>query len=558
MVVTDAAASPRRRALAGPSRSRCRSRSSTASRSRELPRDLYIPPQALEVFLEAFEGPLDLLLYLIRRQNLDILDIPIAEITRQYMQYIELMQELQLELAGEYLVMAATLAEIKSRMLLPRAGDPTTGGERIRAPSWCAGCRNTSASSAPPSDIDAAAAAGARRLARPAPSCASGRWCGRCRRSRCRRCCWRSATWRRARRCSRTITCSASRCRCASACADILAALERGELRGVRAAVPPGRRPHGRDRDLRRDPRAAARGPDRHRADRGLWRRCTCAARRAAECVHCTSWWAPTPPTRRAAACNADAGTGHEMSRYHQERHRSGAAGRRPCADAGRAGAAVRRGRRARRRDRAARGARRARARTTPGARSSCKETASGFRIQVRREFAAEVVAPVAGAAAALFARAARDAGADRLPPADHARRDRGGARRGGESRTSSRRCWSATGSASSAIATCPAGRSCSAPRANSSTTSACAALDELPPLARAALAQRHRPAAAAAGGRHEPAAAEPASAPDAAAARPSDAADDELSDDGGDTEDGDSPLSAAPGLGCRAAGSDD
>ena len=87
----------------------------------QLPRDLYIPPQALEVFLEAFEGPLDLLLYLIRRQNLEVLDIPIAEITRQYMQYIELMQDLQLELAGEYMVMAATLAEIKSRMLLPRA-----------------------------------------------------------------------------------------------------------------------------------------------------------------------------------------------------------------------------------------------------------------------------------------------------------------------------------------------------------------------------------------------------------------------------------------------------
>ena len=85
-----------------------------------LPRDLYIPPDALQVFLEAFEGPLDLLLYLIRRQNLDILDIPIAEITRQYLQYIDLMQELQLELAGEYLLMAATLAEIKSRMLLPR------------------------------------------------------------------------------------------------------------------------------------------------------------------------------------------------------------------------------------------------------------------------------------------------------------------------------------------------------------------------------------------------------------------------------------------------------
>lgn len=86
----------------------------------ELPRDLYIPPYALEVFLEAFEGPLDLLLYLIRRQNLDILDIPIAEITRQYVNYIEVMKELQLELAGEYLLMAAMLAEIKSRMLLPR------------------------------------------------------------------------------------------------------------------------------------------------------------------------------------------------------------------------------------------------------------------------------------------------------------------------------------------------------------------------------------------------------------------------------------------------------
>jgi len=86
----------------------------------ELPRDLYIPPDALQVFLEAFEGPLDLLLYLIRRQNLDVLDIPIAEITRQYMQYIDVMAELQLELAGEYLLMAAMLAEIKSRMLLPR------------------------------------------------------------------------------------------------------------------------------------------------------------------------------------------------------------------------------------------------------------------------------------------------------------------------------------------------------------------------------------------------------------------------------------------------------
>jgi len=86
----------------------------------EIPQDLYIPPDALEVILDAFEGPLDLLLYLIRRQNLDILDIPIAEITRQYVDYIEMMQDLKLELAAEYLVMAAILAEIKSRLLLPR------------------------------------------------------------------------------------------------------------------------------------------------------------------------------------------------------------------------------------------------------------------------------------------------------------------------------------------------------------------------------------------------------------------------------------------------------
>jgi len=86
----------------------------------EIPQDLYIPPDALEVILEAFEGPLDLLLYLIRRQNLDILDIPIAEITRQYVDYIEMMRDLKLELAAEYLVMAAILAEIKSRLLLPR------------------------------------------------------------------------------------------------------------------------------------------------------------------------------------------------------------------------------------------------------------------------------------------------------------------------------------------------------------------------------------------------------------------------------------------------------
>jgi segregation and condensation protein A len=86
----------------------------------EMPADLYIPPEALSVFLEAFEGPLDLLLYLIRRHSLDILDIPMAELTRQYMEYVEMMRTTQLELAAEYLLMAALMIEIKSRMLLPR------------------------------------------------------------------------------------------------------------------------------------------------------------------------------------------------------------------------------------------------------------------------------------------------------------------------------------------------------------------------------------------------------------------------------------------------------
>lgn len=96
----------------------------------QMPQDLYIPPDALEVILDAFEGPLDLLLYLIRRQNLEILDIPVAEITRQYVDYINVMQELRFELAAEYLVMAAILAEIKSRMLLPRPeGMPEDEGD---------------------------------------------------------------------------------------------------------------------------------------------------------------------------------------------------------------------------------------------------------------------------------------------------------------------------------------------------------------------------------------------------------------------------------------------
>jgi segregation and condensation protein A len=89
----------------------------------EVPSDLYIPPEALEVFLDAFEGPLDLLLYLIKKQNLDILDIDVAELTEQYMHYVRLMDSMQFELAGEYLVMAAMMTEIKSRMLLPRSQD---------------------------------------------------------------------------------------------------------------------------------------------------------------------------------------------------------------------------------------------------------------------------------------------------------------------------------------------------------------------------------------------------------------------------------------------------
>lgn len=99
----------------------------------QVPKDLYIPPDALEVFLDAFEGPLDLLLYLIKRQNLDILNIPIAEITAQYMEYIEMMSDMRLELAAEYLLMAAMLAEIKSRMLLPRPADAEDDAEDPRA-----------------------------------------------------------------------------------------------------------------------------------------------------------------------------------------------------------------------------------------------------------------------------------------------------------------------------------------------------------------------------------------------------------------------------------------
>ena len=98
----------------------------------ELPQDLYIPPEALEVFLETFEGPLDLLLYLIRRQNINVLEIPMAELTRQYLGYVEMMRRTQLELAAEYLLMAAVLIEIKSRLLLPKP--PARPGDEAEDP----------------------------------------------------------------------------------------------------------------------------------------------------------------------------------------------------------------------------------------------------------------------------------------------------------------------------------------------------------------------------------------------------------------------------------------
>ena len=233
----------------------------------EMPRDLYIPPQALEVFLEAFEGPLDLLLYLIRRQNLDVLDIPLAEITRQYMQYIELMQDLQLELAGEYLVMAATLAEIKSRMLLPRPklDEDSRGGSARRTGAPPAGVR---ALQARRRGHRLAAAAGARCVGVEAPlkDRQVVRWC-------------RQVTLQEMLLAFREVVVRAQmfahhhvqreRLSVRERMSDILARLG-GELRGLRAAVPPRGGAHGRGGHLHRHPGADARGPDRHRAGRGL------------------------------------------------------------------------------------------------------------------------------------------------------------------------------------------------------------------------------------------------------------------------------------------------
>ena len=155
----------------------------------EMPQDLYIPPDALEVILEAFEGPLDLLLYLIRRQNLDILDIPIAEITRQYVDYIELMHELKLELAAEYLVMAAILAEIKSRLLLPRPpaeegieDDPRA--ELVRRLQEYERFKKAA------EDIDAMPRQ-ERDFALAHVQSRTATWCACRRRSNCANCCWR-------------------------------------------------------------------------------------------------------------------------------------------------------------------------------------------------------------------------------------------------------------------------------------------------------------------------------------------------------------------------------
>ncbi len=244
----------------------------------EMPRDLYIPPQALEVFLEAFEGPLDMLLYLIRRQNLDILDIPIAEITRQYMRYIELMQVLQLELAGEYLLMAATLAEVKSRMLLPRVGKRRRRRmRRIRAPSWCAACRNTSASSAPPRASIACRAWSAipgspRRSWSIAKSCASPP----------------QVTLQEMLLAFQEVLSRSDMfahhhvqrepLSVRQRMTDVLSALNGERVRGFRALVPRRRGPPRRHRHLRRHSGTAARGIDRNRAIRSLCARCTCAS----------------------------------------------------------------------------------------------------------------------------------------------------------------------------------------------------------------------------------------------------------------------------------------
>ncbi len=235
----------------------------------ELPRDLYIPPDALQVFLEAFEGPLDLLLYLIRKQNLDILDIPIAEITRQYMKYIEVMADLQLELAGEYLLMAAMLAEIKSRMLLPRPADWTARTRTIRAPSWCAACRSTSASRRRPrtstgctrmerDTLPASAELVERKVVKILPQVSLQEMLVA----------FKDVLSRAEMFAHHHI--NRERLSVRQRMSDILSALREAAFIEFRAAVPARGRADGRHGDVHRDPRADARRADRDRAERSV------------------------------------------------------------------------------------------------------------------------------------------------------------------------------------------------------------------------------------------------------------------------------------------------
>jgi hypothetical protein len=161
-----------------------------------LPNDLYIPPDALEIFLDAFEGPLDLLLYLIRKQNFNILDIPMAQVTLQYLKYVEQIRKSNLELAAEYLLMAAMLIEIKSRMLLPKRQDDLVEDAATRARNWCGACWNTSRSSWRPTS------------SAPCPRKAATSSVPRCRSNR---------AWRRSGRTSTRTTCSAPGWTCCAA-----------------------------------------------------------------------------------------------------------------------------------------------------------------------------------------------------------------------------------------------------------------------------------------------------------------------------------------------------
>ena len=234
----------------------------------QMPRDLYIPPQALEVFLEAFEGPLDLLLYLIRRQNLDILDIPLAEITRQYMQYIELMQDLQLELAGEYLVMAATLAEIKSRMLLPRPklseeGELDPRAELVRRLQEYERFKRAAEGIDQLARLErdvwpASAPLKERQVVRALPQLTLQEML----------LAFKDVVARSQMFAHHHI--QRERLSVGERMSDILARLGHERLPALHGAVSARGGAHGRHGHLRRHPRADARGADRHRADRAL------------------------------------------------------------------------------------------------------------------------------------------------------------------------------------------------------------------------------------------------------------------------------------------------